>query len=512
MPSLPLDDLGPFPLSVMRARQLLSWYTLAQNPNMDQLRNCNPVAVFPPLWVRCDSSDPEGTCWLAAEPIKMGNTVTGINFISVTCKGPVIGNTSLLDLEGLKRIHKGRHHSSVVTTKGFAQYDLFGATTVENTIIESLSNMVVNLTWNTVDAVLQTPPLTSVATLNIRVETGDLRSPVHDLYKELEFLLVLAEGLKTGVTEWPEPLEVKSAVELTQALIDDLKNMLDVFQNQSNNKKTEKVKSDIAAVDSSIQTFIIERGDLDFAEHLWCKMRRSVSSYQDVVDCFTLVIQSLKNGDIQPWIHRGSSSLLSKLIQQSYHGTMDNISLAGLAPIRMLLEIGLEKLRKDYISYLIGQELTTLNYLDYFLSSSLDLQEQIHRVQKLHHILEIVVTCSVFLSLGHENLFPLTQSCLRYYKENPLSEQHVFQLPIRPAIISSFYQNGHPQTWRVEVNSGHGQKEVKTVWQLSTKPPVEHVTFNMQDLPFETTVNGENEETTYFTTLISCSQVGGMII
>ncbi|XP_078539166.1 protein zwilch homolog isoform X2 [Lissotriton helveticus] len=499
---------GPIPLSVHKARQLLSSYIMAHNPNMDQLSIKKPVAVLPPLWVRCDSSDPEGTCWLGAEPIKTSiNKFTGINTHVVSCKGPMSEKLPFASLEDLKRIHKGQHHSSVTMTKGFAQYDLFGSTTVENSIIESQSNVLVDFMWNMVDKILQKPPSSSTAALNIQVESGDQRSPVYQVYRELDFLLALAKGLKTGVTGWPEPLETRSAVDLVQELLNDLKSKLDGVNNTVNTNEAENLKGDVAAVERDVQAFSTERGDLDFTEQLWCRMRKSVTSYQDVVDCFTLVIQSLKHGDVQPWIHRGSSSSLSRIIQQSYSGTMEPVSLTGLAPIRMLLEIGLDKMKKDYINCFIGQELATLNYLDYFISTSVDLQEQVHRVRKLHHMLEIVVVCSVFLSLGHENLFPLTQSCIKYYKENPWNEKHVFQLPVRQSVVSSFYQHAHPQTWRVEIISGHGQNEVKTIWQLSSKPPMDHVVFDMPDVTMENTVIGDSDETLYCTTLVTCSQL-----
>ncbi|XP_019389394.1 PREDICTED: protein zwilch homolog isoform X2 [Crocodylus porosus] len=402
-----LSSCGPVAVSVTRAKQLISLYTITQNPFMTHLKISNPI-VLPPLWVRCDGSDPEHTYWLGAEPLKTGNKITGINLHTVTCNGPIADKTCFATLEELKKVHKIRHHSSVVTTKGFAQYELMRSTALEDTIVESEGNIYVDITWNTVDKILQMPPLTSTATLNIRLALGDPRSPIYQLYRELQFLLVLAEGMKTGVTEWPEPLEAESPVELVQELLDDLKNKLDVFNTAVIKNDPEKVKCDTAAVDSSIKSLFSERGDLDFAEQLWCKMRRSVTSYQDLVECFTTIIKSLKCGEIQPWIHQGSSSLLSKLIQQSYHGTMEAISLTGITPIKMLLEIGLDKMKKDYISCFIGQELATLTYLDYFISSSVGLQEQIHRVQKLHHMLEILVSCKVFLQFKHENLFPLT--------------------------------------------------------------------------------------------------------
>lgn len=46
---------------------------------------------------------------------------------------------------------------------------------------------------------------------------------------------------------------------------------------------------------------------------------------------------------------------------------------------------------------------------DYFMSTSVDLQEQVHRIQKLHHMLEIVDNCLDLIKLEHENLIFLTQ-------------------------------------------------------------------------------------------------------
>ncbi|KAM6257718.1 protein zwilch homolog isoform 2-T2 [Porphyrio hochstetteri] len=502
---LPKESSGPVALSVSRARQLVSLYTMVQNPNMTHLK-ISKLVVLPPLWVRCDGSDPEHTCWLGAEPLKSGSKITGMNLYTVTHDGPTADKTCFANLEELKTAHKIRHHSSTVMTKGFAQYELIRAAAIEDTIVESESNIYVDITWNTVDKILETPPLTSAATLNIKLESGDPRSPVYQLYRELQFLLALAEGLKTGVTEWPEPLESESAVELVQEFLTDLKKQLDGCCVSGNKNETEKIKCDTAAVDSWIKSIFSERGDLDFAEQLWCKMR-SVSSYQELIVCFTLIIKSLERGEIQPWIHQGSSSLLSKLIQQSYHGKIEAVSLSGTTPIQMLLEIGLDKMKKDYVSFFIGQELATLNYLDYFVSTSVDLQEQVHRVQKLHHMLEIMVSCTVLLQFRHENLFPLTQICMKYYKENPLNEKQVFQLPIRPTLVKKFYQNDHPDIWRVEISSGHGQKEVKTTWQVSTNPPVEHMTSNSTGLSADSTVNGCSEDRMYFITMTKCSQV-----
>uniref|UniRef100_A0A8D2I4G9 Protein zwilch n=2 Tax=Urocitellus parryii TaxID=9999 RepID=A0A8D2I4G9_UROPR len=441
------ENVGPLALPVGKARQLIGLYTMAHNPNMTHLKINQPVTALPPLWIRCDSSDPESTCWLGAELITTNDSITGIVLYVVSCKADKNYSVSL---ENLKNSHKKRHHLSTVTARGFAQYELFKSTVLDDIVTPSQTTITLDISWSPVDEILQIPPLSSTAVLNIKVESGEPRGCLNHLHRELKFVLVLADGLKTGVTEWLEPLEAKSAIELVQEFLN------------------------------------------------------GVVSYQDLVKCFTLIIQSLQRGDIQPWLHSGSNSLLSKLIHQSYHGTMDTVSLSGTIPLQMLLEIGLDKLKKDYISFFVGQELASLNHLEYFISSSVEIQEQVNRVQKLHHILEIIVSCMFFIQLQHELLFSLTQSCIKYYKQNPLDEQHIFQLPVRPAAVKNLYQREKPQKWRVEINSG--QKKVKTIWQLSDSSPVDHLNFQKPDFS-ELTLNVSLEERIPFTNMVTCSLV-----
>ncbi|MEE6520214.1 hypothetical protein FKM82_018031 [Ascaphus truei] len=78
-----------------------------------------------------------------------------------------------------------------------------------------------------------------------------------------------------------------------------------------------------------------------------------------------------------------------------------------------------------------------------FISTSADLQEQVHCVKKLHHMLEVVASCNAFLNLGQDYLFPLTQCVLRptqtmagilqargfalYYSDCYISPYHLYQ-------------------------------------------------------------------------------------
>ncbi|EPY81724.1 hypothetical protein CB1_000715035 [Camelus ferus] len=118
----------------------------------------------------------------------------------------------------------------VVTARGFAQYELFKSTALDDTVATSQTTITLDISWSPVDEILQIPPLSSTAAL--------------------------------------------------------------------------AVKHDSAAVDRSMECLLTVRGDLDFAEQLWCKM----------------------------------------------------------SSIQMVLEIGLDKLKKDYISFFIGDCIHTQGF------------------------------------------------------------------------------------------------------------------------------------------------------
>uniref|UniRef100_A0A3B4A4M2 Protein zwilch n=1 Tax=Periophthalmus magnuspinnatus TaxID=409849 RepID=A0A3B4A4M2_9GOBI len=427
----------PQPLSVNQARQLLSFYTLAQNPSISLV-----TERLAPLWVRCDMSDPAGTAWLGAEMVYTGSKVTGAKLYSVTCKGPTVDHSRVMTLDEVKQEHRKKHHSPSMTLKGSARYNLFGSVTVENTIIDSQSSVTVDFKWSDVARILETPPMSSTATLF----GCDLQTFYSEFFFSFVFHKSLADGLRTGEIEWVEPIETTPAVDLTRALLE---------------------------------------GDC-------------VTSCQDIGNSLKLVIDGLRYGEIKPWVHRDSNSSLSKLILQSYHQKIDPVCLTGLTPVQMLLEMGLDKMRKDYINYLIGK--TTTSTL-----TEVNIQEQISRLEKLHHLLEILGTCTTFLGLPYHRLFLLTQSCLQHYKTNPYDGNHTFKLPVQPALITHFYQTEHPVLWGVEVCSGHGPREVRTLLQLSDQPLVDHVVFDT-DYGNET-VNGDSEELACFSTLVCCSLV-----
>lgn len=156
------ENVGLLALPIGRARQLIGFYTMAHNPNMTHLKINRPVTALPPLWVRCDGSDPEGISWLGAELISTSSNITGIVLYMVTCK---VDKNYSVNLEDLKKSHKKRHHLSTLTASGFARYELFKSTALDDTVAASQTTITLDISWSPVDEILQTPPLSSTATL-----------------------------------------------------------------------------------------------------------------------------------------------------------------------------------------------------------------------------------------------------------------------------------------------------------------------------------------------------------
>ena len=59
----------------------------------------------------------------------------------------------------------GRMCSFQVTTRGFAQYELFKSTALDDTLAASQTTITLDISWSPVDEILQSPPLSSTATL-----------------------------------------------------------------------------------------------------------------------------------------------------------------------------------------------------------------------------------------------------------------------------------------------------------------------------------------------------------
>ena len=76
-------------------------------------------------------------------------------------------------------------------------------------------------------------------------------------------------------------------------------------------------------------------------------------------------------------VHKSNKSQLAQLVRDSYYGKMVQPRLADTAPIRLLAEIAVEKILRDYMNAFIG------TFYAYQLSNRVKL------IESMNHVLTI---------------------------------------------------------------------------------------------------------------------------
>jgi hypothetical protein len=132
------------------------------------------------------------------------------------------------------------------------------------------------------------------------------------------------------------------------------------------------------------------------------------------------------------------------------------------------MQLGIEKMTRDYRAFFIGADITTADQLDQFMSASKRSQlEMCHTLCKLHCILELMSSALCFLKLPAPTLSALFKSALDVYREQKFEgfcTTPVFSLPL-PAYsvaqksVLSLCSGLTPKKWvlsRQKANIGGG--------------------------------------------------------
>ena len=321
------------------------------------------------------------------------------------------------------------------------------------------AQLVLQFAWVDPEAILAPPPETADAVLRIAITPGGLFSPVLSVYQEMSTLLNLCQ-IASGLAQWPSN-DSSEYTELHCPLVSQVDSFL------------EEVASPLLRLDevtvispTANHTVYEPRTDLDFTERIWM-FSKDAQSLEDLQQAFATVFKSMLLGKVQPFLHRSSSSLLSSLFRQVLLCTSNDERHALAAKFQSLLsehkllnclvEIGLEKLQRDYKSFFVGSDLATSSQLDCFLASGTEsLLEKCYSLCKLYSVLELNAAALSFLSLPTSTLSSLTKIALEVYRTRTfegLSDiSPVFHLPL-PAFsqplksVVSLCSNLIPSVW-----------------------------------------------------------------
>ena len=408
-----ISDLTPLPLD--EARYIASLYSLSTKTS----------ASLPNLWILCYS---ENRCIISV----------GCSFADSTLYTYTITKKESIKTPSLEGSKKGgcvTKQPSFSPGSVFSQYTISGSSSRDK---DGSGNLTVEFSWSDAERPLCLPAESAEAIVRVSATPGYAFSPVLATYNEICTLLTFCQ-IAASKSEWPSseaPCDVETS---------ELSQKIENFLSEVTSPLTEQLDATVISptADNSIYEM---RKDLDFCERLWM-FAKEVSNLENLQEIFATVFKALLLGKVQPFVHRNSSSSLAVLLRHLLQCTSAEERQA-LAPrfqtllshsrlLQSLIEIGQEKMKRDYRTFFVGSDITTDYQLDEFFTETTSHSQlkQCHTLCKLHSVLEINAALLSFLNLPSATLSSLTKAALQVYREmvfTTFQSTPVFVVPLLP--------------------------------------------------------------------------------
>ncbi|XP_077561754.1 protein zwilch homolog isoform X2 [Haemaphysalis longicornis] len=444
------------------------------NAVVSMLSSCGYKTDMEPVWVACDGTDPQYTAYLGYH---RGNGTC--SRVMVSCRGPIESKEDLPTFGCIQRKHFwGLSQSHTHTTMQVnAKYDILQHyDPSQRSSREDI--MILECSWNKATALQQPPSADALCHLSIQIVPGNERSPTRSVYKELHFLKRLVECLTTGAIAWaPDPSG--------QPYMEKVKTMLQGYcQGSFRAKPGPPQFSDIgwnsSDFDLYIETVVMgKRQSVDFTDDMWTTLS-GCATYQELKDGLALIYHAVQTGEIRPQLVAKNGTMLANLVRdmgsQQPQMRPEN-TLAGMIPIRMMAEIGIQKLQRDFLSLYLGLELASQEQLmPLLLNPCADMEEAFGELMKLQGVLDMVMLCKTYLHLPIHYLSGYAREALKHFTNCERGKYiHKFRFPLKVSNVRVALENVPPMEWTVSIKSRQGNYAAHTITHISTTPPFDHL-------------------------------------
>lgn len=452
-------------------------------------------ADIDPVWVVCDGTDPQYTAYL-------GYFVEGAfgTNVTVSCRGPIENKEDLPSFGCIQRKHFwGLHQSHTHTiTQVDAKYDVLRHyDPSQQSSREDI--MVLDCSWQKA-AVLQQPPSADAAChLNVQILPGNERSPARSVFKEMRFVKQLVECLTSGAVAWAPDLNGPT-------LIDKVKTLLQGSRKGSYRGKSETPFADVgwnsSDFDLYIETVVMsKRQPVDFTDEMWNAMS-GCGTYQELREGFSMIFRAVQAGEIKPLIVPKNGTKVGAYLRNMSPHFRPECTMGGLMPVRMLTEIGLQKLQRDFVNIFVGLELASQEQLVPFLVCPTLTNEALGELWKLQAVLDMIMLCKTYLHLPIHYLSGYTREALKYFSNCERGKYiHKFRFPLKVPLVRVVLENVSPMEWTASIKSRQGTHTAHTIVHISTTAPFDHLLTEKQ-----CTMPHHLRDSDYYCTIISSTQ------
>nr|XP_027216269.1 protein zwilch homolog [Penaeus vannamei] len=403
-----------------------------------------------PLWVVCDGKDPQGTFFIGLH--RVGDLVSRT---LVTSAGPYVGCEELPSLDHLKIHHTSTFPTKMVESTVTATYDILSGEDSERSSIR------LTCAWKR-PLTLLTPPAPNASTeANIVIVPSDQRSAADA--QELSVLRGFVAGLSTGEVAW----FVREGDKTVAEQIEDV--FASVREKGQRQKKDEEASADC---DKKVEEkFFSRRQNMDFIDLLWMVLMKC-ESYQELKESLEFIFKAVVMGQVRPQIHVRNNTQVGNLVRSLMRGQADLPELTGLMPLNMLIEMGIEKIKKDYINIFQAGDLATGEQLSWFVGYTDCMEDSVMQLEKLHVALQVVVLLHTYLNLPSSALVQFTAQALNQLKEG-LSSPYSFSFKLSTFTVHQLLNSLKPSMWELVLHSTHSTLEKTLVCHVSHRPLIQ---------------------------------------
>nr|CAH0112676.1 unnamed protein product [Daphnia galeata] len=403
-----------------------------------------------PVFCLCDAED--GTSILGIEKGK-NNELTQYK---ITVAGPIPPTHANIQFDHLKSEMTFMTEVGEFSTRAFAVYEAYRGIHLNNG--ESNGNEAfvrLECSWMKPTKILEFPHIASQAKVIVHPLPGETSSGAYEIWRQLNTLQHLIKGL--------ESLEIVWFVKKSQkTLREEIDKLISAFCKDETDQLKGKIEYDELYDE---QQLIYKRTPMDFIDHLWELLSQNCSSFNDLSQSLQYTLQRAKSD--HPMVFFDNPTRFGKMLRQN-----DALpQFTGMEPVSLLIEMGIEKLKRDYLYIFSGNNLVAERVISMFLpQDGTPFSDQLNCLTSIQSAVEVVSLCHRVLQLPHLALRDVITPLLEHYR-NPdnLGKEFSFQLGV--CLLKGFFQHQESgssvEKWRVEFTSTTDCHPVKLACQLT---------------------------------------------
>ena len=318
------------------------------------------------------------------------------------------------------------------------------------------SSIKVVSSWSKAASLLESPPVDAETLLMVELVAGDEKLDTSQLWTELQLLTGFVRGLSGAGVTWLGGEEEQHTETLVTEVIETIRQI-------GPRSGVTKLESETLAEQEDLEPFSFKaRQEVDFTDILWSNLFK-VQSYQQLTEAFKMVFTSLINEEIRPFIYaRNNTKSVVKIVNSIVRGSETIPDMSGSLPLELLIECGLEKLRRDYSHTLLNGELASKESIAQLLVSDSP-EAALERLHSLHLMVELAVLLETHTKLPSEilrSVLASAQSSSKSEEDTELRRSYKFLVPTQ-ALDMLFVHS--PDVWQLKLFSGKKSCEMFTL-------------------------------------------------